>query len=185
MDEGQLTDSQGKRVDFRSTLLVLTSNLGADALAALPEATPSEQARPQVMEAISRELPPEFVNRLDQIVLFNKLPRAEIRKITALEVSKVSERLEEKDLGFHVSDGAISWLAEAGYDPAYGARPVRRAVRQHVLNPLARTLIGADEAGDEAMHVLVDREAGGGGLRIRVLPESQVEAALQADEWAV
>merc|ERR1719301_133744 len=98
MDEGHLTDSQGKKVDFRSSLLILTSNLGAQALAELAEGRPSEEARPAVLQAVADALPPEFVNRLDQIVLFNRLPRSEIRQIAMLEVRKVRERMADKQL---------------------------------------------------------------------------------------
>ena len=167
MDEGHLTDSQGTKVDFRSSLLVLTSNLGAQALAELAEGRPSEEARSEVMKAVAEALPPEFVNRLDQIVLFNRLPRSEIKQIAGLEVRKVRDRMADKQLQLHVTNEAIEWLAEAGYDPAYGARPVRRAVRQHLLNPLARALIGHESGETEGLHVLVDTEeaapSGGGG----------------------
>jgi ATP-dependent Clp protease ATP-binding subunit ClpB len=201
MDEGHLTDSRGTKVDFRSSLLVLTSNLGAKPLAELAEGRPSEeaqaeqiephhpgpitslsspgprscytwQARSEVMKAVAEALPPEFVNRLDQIVLFNRLPRDQIRQIASIEVKKVRERMADRKLHLHVSDTAVEWLAEAGYDPQYGARPVRRAVRQHLLNPLARALIGHEEGNDEGVHVLVDTQqapsapSGGGGSSV-------------------
>ena len=198
MDEGQLTDSQGKRVDFRSTIVMMTSNLGADALAALSEGQPSEKARPQVMEAVAKHLPPEFVNRLDQIVLFDRLDRKQIARIAKLEVDKVAGRLDERGLELHVSEGAVHWLAAAGYDPAYGARPVARAVRQHMLNPLARAMLAHETAGGnsgskrggstEELHVVVDApvtHTKDGTLRIRVLPEAEVEQALKGDTWAV
>jgi len=185
MDEGQLTDSQGTKVDFRNTLMVLTSNLGAEALASLQEGKPSEDARSEVMQAIAAALPPEFVNRLDQIVLFNRLPKSEIGKIAALELHKVGERLSERHLELHVSGGAVDWLAQAGYDPAYGARPVRRAVRQHLLNPLARAIIGHEAESTDGMHVVVDGSKGTEALRIRLLAEAEVEAALAEDEWVV
>ena len=210
MDEGHLTDSQGTKVDFRSSLLVLTSNLGAQALAELAEGRPSEEARSEVMKAVAEALPPEFVNRLDQIVLFNRLPRSEIKQIAGLEVRKVRDRMADKQLQLHVTNEAIEWLAEAGYDPAYGARPVRRAVRQHLLNPLARALIGHESGETEGLHVLVDTEeaapSGGGGgggvlssiglgggggelqperatLRIRVVGEDDVGAEKAGGAW--
>ena len=201
MDDGHLTDSQGKKVDFRSTIVVMTSNLGADALAAVPEGQASETARPQVMEAISAALPPEFVNRLDQIVLFNRLDRGQIRSIATIEIEKVASRLDERHVELHVSDDAVQWLAGAGYEPAYGARPVGRAVRQHLLNPLARAMLahegaadaasggGGDAGGggtsDEALHVVVDAKGENASLRIRVLPESEVEGALKVDVWGL
>jgi len=185
MDEGQLTDSQGTKVDFRNSLLVLTSNLGAEALASLQEGRPSEEARSEVNDAVAAALPPEFVNRLDQIVLFNRLPRSEVAKIATLELAKVSSRLADRQLELHVSANASEWLAEAGYDPAYGARPVGRAVRTHLLNPLARQLIGHVDSSTEGMHVVVDAARGDNALRIRLLADAEVEAALDADEWAI
>lgn len=158
MDDGHLTDSQGKKVDFRSSLLVMTSNLGAQALASLPEGQPSETARPAVLESVAEALPPEFVNRLDQIVLFNRLPRSEIAKIAMLEVGKVASRLRDQSLDLHISTPAVEWLAAAGYDPAYGARPVGRAVRSHLLNPLAKAIIGHKDGG--AAEKAQDSEAG-------------------------
>ncbi|KAL3930426.1 MAG: hypothetical protein SGPRY_001540 [Prymnesium sp.] len=142
MDEGQLTDSHGKRVDFKNALLVLTSNLGAAQLAALPEGASAEDARPQVMEEVAKAFAPEFVNRLDQIVLFNRLQREQIVEITALELDKVKSRLSSSHgLNLRASSSAVQWIANQGYDPAYGARPVRRAVRQFLLNPLARQVV--------------------------------------------
>lgn len=213
MDEGHLTDSQGVKVDFRSSLLVLTSNLGAQALAELAEGRPSEEARGEVMKAVADALPPEFVNRLDQIVLFNRLPRSEIRKIAQIEVLKVRDRMVDKQMALHVSDGAVEWLAEAGY-PQYGARPVRRAVRQHLLNPLARALIGHEGGGDDGVHILIDThqaapagsQGGGGGssvlssiglgggasselqperkdIRIRLVGEGELADAMGDQQW--
>lgn len=170
LDEGHLTDSHGKRVDFRNTLVVLTSNLGAEALAALPEGARSEQARPEVLKAVAEHLPPEFVNRLDQIVLFNRLQRAQIAQIVRMEVVHVRERLRGRGLRLGVSPGALSWLAGAGYDPAYGARPVRRAVRQYVLNPLAQEMLSFQD-GLEGARVVVD--ALDGQVRIRVLGKGE------------
>merc|ERR1719440_2720798 len=115
MDEGHLTDSQGTKVDFRSSLLILTSNLGAQALAELAEGRPSEEARGDVMKAVADALPPEFVNRLDQIVLFNRLSRDQIRAIAGIEIAKVRDRMADRQLKLHVASSAVDWLAEAGY----------------------------------------------------------------------
>mmetsp|Transcript_15476 Transcript_15476/g.49174 ORF Transcript_15476/g.49174 Transcript_15476/m.49174 type:complete len:524 (+) Transcript_15476:280-1851(+) len=155
MDEGRLTDSQGKKVDFRNTLIIMTSNLGADALAALPEGASSEQARPEVLKAVAAAYPPEFVNRLDEIVLFNRLSRDRVAKITEMELQQVRSRLAQRGMRLRVSEEAILRLADAGYNPAYGARPVRRAVRHFVLDPLAQLLIGDEHAQDGAT-ILVD-----------------------------
>jgi len=177
MDEGRLTDSHGKTIDFRNSLLVLTSNLGADALARLAEGRPSEEARPQVMEAIAQALPPEFVNRLDSIVLFNRLPRERIAEIAAMEVDSVRSRLAERGMALRVTPAALQRLADAGYDPAYGARPVRRAVRRQLLDPMAQVLIG-DGAAQEGASILVDEDREG-AVRIRLLPK---DAPMEADD---
>ncbi|KAJ1637560.1 P-loop containing nucleoside triphosphate hydrolase protein [Pavlovales sp. CCMP2436] len=153
LDEGVLTDSHSKRVSFANCLIVMTSNLGAAALAALPEGAPADAARGEVMDAVRATLPPEFINRLDEIVLFNKLSRfyksfykrQQIAQVTRLELSKASERLSARHISLELTDGAVDWLTEAGYNPAFGARPVRRAIQQHVIVPLATKLI---ELGD-------------------------------------
>jgi len=155
LDEGHLTDSQGKRVSFKNTLMIMTSNLGADALASLPEGQAAESARGKVMEGVRAALPPEFINRLDEIVLFNRLSRSQIAEVTRLELAKATRRLEDQRISLRVTDEALGWLADAGYNPAYGARPVRRAIQQHVVNPLATQLI---KLGDvESAHVVIDR----------------------------
>ena len=169
MDEGTLTDSHGKRVDFRNSLIVMTSNLGAEALAGLAEGQPSEAARPEVMAAVAKALPPEFVNRIDSIVLFNRLSRAQIHQIVRFELAKVERRLGQHALSLEVSEPAVSWLSEVGYDPAYGARPVGRAVRQHLLNPLARALISQEAAGEGAGGGGGDGGEGEGAARTEVL----------------
>ncbi|KAG8469694.1 hypothetical protein KFE25_006149 [Diacronema lutheri] len=141
LDEGQLTDSHSKRVSFANCLIVMTSNLGAHALAALKEGELAETARAKVMEDVRAALPPEFINRLDEIILFNKLSRAQIGNVTRLELAKAARRLEGRHVTLELSDAAVDWLADAGYNPAFGARPVRRAIQQHVINPLASKLI--------------------------------------------
>jgi len=174
LDEGRLTDSQGKTVDFRNTIIIMTSNLGAEALASLPEGAASSKARPEVLKAIADAFPPEFVNRLDEIVLFERLTRERIAAICAVEVQQLRERLSARGVRLRLSPDALLRLAEAGYDPAYGARPVRRAIRHHLLDPLSRLLIGDQEAQDGAT-VLVDTKdtgagAGGGAAQPSIVP---------------
>lgn len=141
MDEGHLTDSQGRKVDFKNTIVILTSNLGADLLSNLPESETVESARDQVMQVVRQHFSPEFLNRLDEIVLFNRLSRDNIGPIVDLQVNAVSQLLTDRRVSLVLEPSARELLCTVGYDPVFGARPVRRAVQHLVLNPLARKLL--------------------------------------------
>lgn len=144
LDEGRLTDSQGRTVDFRQTLIILTSNLGAQALAALPDGTPTTAALNTVMGEVRAQFRPEFINRIDDIVLFNRLQRADMGRIVSLQTARVQERLKERKITLHIDQEAMDWLAEQGYDPVYGARPLKRALQHHLQNPLAKRMVQGD-----------------------------------------
>jgi ATP-dependent Clp protease ATP-binding subunit ClpB len=149
LDDGRLTDGQGHTVDFRNTLIILTSNLGAEYLAALLEGQPSEAAREQVMEVVRRSFRPEFLNRLDEIVLFNRLGRNEMRRIVDIQLKGLQNLLDDRKITLKVDDPAKTWLANTGYDPVYGARPLKRVIQKHLQNPLATMLLaGAIKDGD-------------------------------------
>jgi ATP-dependent Clp protease ATP-binding subunit ClpB len=149
LDDGRLTDGQGHTVDFRNTIIVLTSNLGAEYLAALLEGQPSEAAREQVMEVVRRAFRPEFLNRLDEIILFNRLGRNEMRRIADIQLNGLQKLLDERKITLKVDDQAKTWLANTGYDPVYGARPLKRVIQKHLQNPLATMLLsGALKDGD-------------------------------------
>jgi ATP-dependent Clp protease ATP-binding subunit ClpB len=149
LDDGRLTDGQGHTVDFRNTIIVLTSNLGADILAALLEGQPSEAAREQVMEVVRRSFRPEFLNRLDEIILFNRLGRNEMKRIVDIQLKQLQKLLDDRKIVFKVDEKAKTWLANTGYDPVYGARPLKRAIQRHLQNPLATMLLsGAIKDGD-------------------------------------
>jgi ATP-dependent Clp protease ATP-binding subunit ClpB len=151
LDDGRLTDGQGNTVDFRNTIIVLTSNLGAEFLAALMEGQPAEAAREQVMEVVRRAFRPEFLNRLDEIILFNRLGRSDMRRIVDIQLQGLEGRLAERKITLHIDDAAKDWLANAGYDPVYGARPLKRVIQRHLQNPLAKMLLtGAIKDGDTA-----------------------------------
>ena len=141
LDDGRLTDGQGNTVDFRNTIIVLTSNLGAEFLAALMEGQPAEAAREQVMEVVRRAFRPEFLNRLDEIILFNRLGRSDMRRIVDIQLEGLEGRLAERKIALHIEDPAKDWLANAGYDPVYGARPLKRVIQRHLQNPLAKMLL--------------------------------------------
>ncbi len=162
LDDGRLSDSHGHTVDFRNTLIVLTSNLGSEYLANLPEDQPAEAAREQVMAVVRQAFRPEFLNRLDEIILFHRLGRDEMAGIVEIQVQRLARLLEERKLTLELSDGAKRWLADAGYDPVYGARPLKRTLQKSLQDPLARLILeGRIRDGDR---VRVD--AGDGGLLI-------------------
>jgi ATP-dependent Clp protease ATP-binding subunit ClpB len=149
LDDGRLTDGQGHTVDFRNTIIVLTSNLGADILAALLEGQSSEAAREQVMEVVRRSFRPEFLNRLDEIILFNRLGRSEMKRIVDIQLKALQKLLDDRKIVLNVDEKAKTWLANTGYDPVYGARPLKRAIQRHLQNPLATMLLsGAIKDGD-------------------------------------
>ncbi|MGH1588739.1 ATP-dependent chaperone ClpB [Methylobacterium phyllosphaerae] len=149
LDDGRLTDGQGNTVDFRNTIIVLTSNLGAEFLAALMEGQPAEAAREQVMEVVRRAFRPEFLNRLDEIILFNRLGRSDMRRIVDIQLEGLERRLAERKIVLQVEAAAKDWLANAGYDPVYGARPLKRVIQRHLQNPLAKMLLtGAIKDGE-------------------------------------
>ncbi|HFD14775.1 MAG TPA: ATP-dependent chaperone ClpB [Rhodospirillales bacterium] len=149
LDDGRLTDSQGHVVDFRNTLIVLTSNLGSEYLAALPEGAPASQAREQVMQVVRATFRPEFLNRLDEIILFNRLGREQMRDIVEIQLRRLRKLLEDRRITLDITDAAKDWLAKAGYDPVYGARPLKRMIQRHLQDPLASMILeGRIKEGD-------------------------------------
>jgi ATP-dependent Clp protease ATP-binding subunit ClpB len=149
LDDGRLTDGQGHTVDFRNTIIVLTSNLGSEYLAALLEGQPAEAAREQVMEVVRRAFRPEFLNRLDEIILFNRLGRKEMKRIVDIQLKHLQRLLEERKITLRIDEQAKTWLANTGYDPVYGARPLKRVIQRQLQNPLATMLLaGTIKDGD-------------------------------------
>jgi ATP-dependent Clp protease ATP-binding subunit ClpB len=151
LDEGHLTDNKGRRVDFRNAMIIMTSNLGADALAshASTEGAVPDYVRNEVMQAVRGAFAPEFINRIDDIVVFNRLGKANLASIVDIRLHEVAERLKDRSLKLEVSDMAKSWLAEHGYEPMYGARPLNRLIQHDLLNPLAKLIIqGEIKRGD-------------------------------------
>jgi ATP-dependent Clp protease ATP-binding subunit ClpB len=155
LDDGRLTDGQGRTVDFRNTIIVLTSNLGAEFLAALPEGESAEAAREQVMEVVRRAFRPEFLNRLDDIILFNRLGRGEMKRIVDIQLKHLQALLADRKIGLEVDETAKVWLANTGYDPVYGARPLKRVIQRHLQNPLAARLLSGAIKDGEAVTVTV------------------------------
>ena len=169
LDDGRLTDGQGRTVDFRNTLIVLTANLGSEFLAALPEAAPSSAARDQVMEVVRATFRPEFLNRLDENVLFNRLGRDDMKGIVDIQLEHLRRLLADRKIALDLDTAARDWLAQAGYDPVYGARPLKRVIQRALQNPLATMILeGTIEDG-----ATVKVSAGKGGL---VINGKEVEA---------
>ncbi|MFN3348559.1 ATP-dependent chaperone ClpB [Pseudorhodoplanes sp.] len=157
LDDGRLTDGQGRTVDFRNTIIVLTSNLGAEYLAALPEGQPAEAAREQVMEVVRRSFRPEFLNRLDEIILFNRLGRGEMKRIVDIQLRHLQSLLADRKITLEVDDTAKTWLGNTGYDPVYGARPLKRVIQRQLQNPLASMLLsGKIKDGDKVKVTVID-----------------------------
>ena len=141
LDDGRLTDGQGRTVDFRNTLIVLTSNLGGDILANQPEGQDTATVRDQVMEVVRGAFRPEFLNRLDEILLFHRLTRANMTGVVDIQLGRLRKMLTDRKITLALDATAIGWLAEAGYDPVYGARPLKRVIQRELQNPLAKLIL--------------------------------------------
>jgi ATP-dependent Clp protease ATP-binding subunit ClpB len=152
LDDGRLTDGQGRTVDFKNTLIIMTSNLGSDFLAAQPEGQDSGAVREQVMGAVRSHFRPEFLNRVDEIILFHRLTRRQMDVIVDIQLKRLEKLLEARKIRLVLKSDAKSWLAERGYDPAYGARPLKRVIQRHVQDPLSELILsGALGDGDEVV----------------------------------
>ncbi len=159
LDDGRLTDGQGRTVDFRNCIIVLTSNLGAQAIADLPGDADIEGARPAVMRAVRDHFRPEFLNRLDEIVLFRRLGRADMDAIVTIQLAHLRQLLEQRQLRLELTEEAQEWLAEAGYDPIYGARPLRRVIQRNLQDKLAELILSGATPADGVVRATVAEDA--------------------------
>jgi ATP-dependent Clp protease ATP-binding subunit ClpB len=141
LDDGRLTDGQGRTVDFRNTLIVMTSNLGAEILVNQPEGQDTDAVRDQVMAIVRASFRPEFLNRVDEIILFHRLQKSEMARIVDIQMKRLARLLEERKIAITLEPAARDWLAEKGWDPAYGARPLKRAIQKLVQDPLAELIL--------------------------------------------
>lgn len=153
LDDGQLTDGQGRKVDFKNTLIILTSNLGAQALSQLPEGADSSDAREQVMAAVRAHFRPEFLNRLDEIIIFHRLSRANMDGIVKIQLAGLERRLADRKITLDVDEAAMTWLADEGYDPVFGARPLKRVIQRSLQNPLAEMMLGGEVLDGQTVKV--------------------------------
>ena len=144
LDDGRLTDGQGRTVDFTNTIIILTSNLGSQYLASLGEDDPVEKVEPQVMEVVRAHFRPEFLNRLDEIILFHRLGSAHMGPIVDIQVARLQKLLDERKIRLEITDAARAWLGRVGYDPVYGARPLKRAVQKYLQDPLADKILAGE-----------------------------------------
>ena len=153
LDDGRLTDGQGRTVDFTNTIIILTSNLGSQYLASLGEDEPAETVHAQVMEVVRGHFRPEFLNRLDEIILFHRLSASHMGPIVDIEVARLEKRLAERKVELELTDAARTWLGRVGYDPVYGARPLKRAVQKHLLDRLADMILRGEVTDGQTVRV--------------------------------
>jgi ATP-dependent Clp protease ATP-binding subunit ClpB len=163
LDDGRLTDGQGRTVDFRNVVIVMTSNLGSQLIQEMSSET-YEKMKNAVMEELSKHFRPEFLNRVDESVVFHPLTQKEIHQIASLQIAHLEKRLKEKELSLEIKDNVLDYLSEAGFDPLYGARPLKRAVQQHLENPLAQRILAGEFKPGE--HIVASK--GKDGLEFKV-----------------
>ncbi|NDI05784.1 MAG: ATP-dependent chaperone ClpB, partial [Rhodobacteraceae bacterium] len=153
LDDGQLTDGQGRTVDFKQTLIILTSNLGAQALSQLPDGADSADAKRDVMDAVRAHFRPEFLNRLDETIIFDRLGRADMGGIVDIQLARLQKRLAGRNISLDLDEGARKWLADEGYDPVFGARPLKRVIQRALQDPLAELLLAGEVKDGETIAV--------------------------------
>ncbi len=153
LDDGRLTDGQGRTVDFRNTVIVMTSNLGSDLIQTMANEEDYAEMKRAVMEVVSSHFRPEFINRIDEMVVFHPLGREQIRTISGIQIEYLRRRLAAHDIGLQISDAALDQLGEAGFDPVYGARPLKRVIRQQLENPLAQAILSGRYSGGDQVRV--------------------------------
>jgi len=172
LEDGRLTDGQGRTVDFRNTVVVMTSNLGSDAIQDLTknqtfisDAARHEAIKNSVMEVVGGHFRPEFINRIDEVVVFEPLKQAQIRGIAEIQLDLLRKRLHERELSLEIDEGALDKLVSVGFDPVYGARPLKRAIQQYIENPLAQDVLAGTFAPGSTIKCSVDEK---GQMQFRV-----------------
>jgi ATP-dependent Clp protease ATP-binding subunit ClpB len=152
LDEGRLTDGQGRTVDFKNTVLVMTSNLGSQMIQSMT-GSDYQVIKLAVMAEVKNQFRPEFVNRIDEVVVFHALAEEHIKQIARIQLNTLRERLAKMDFGFEISDAAVAELAKVGFDPVYGARPLKRAIQSEIENPLAKSILEGRFAPKDTIYV--------------------------------
>ncbi len=162
LDDGRLTDGQGRTVDFRNTLIIMTSNLGSEFLSTQGEGEETATVRHLVMDVVRKHFRPEFLNRIDEIILFKRLGREQMDGIVRIQLQRVDKLLESRRMAIALDPAAMHWLGQRGYDPVYGARPLKRVIQKELMDPIAKKLL----AGDLADGAIIQVGAGEDGLKI-------------------
>ncbi|MEI8236804.1 MAG: ATP-dependent chaperone ClpB [Methylococcaceae bacterium] len=157
LDDGRLTDGQGRTVDFKNTIIVMTSNIGSDTIQSLSGEALYSVMKNAVMDIVATKFRPEFINRIDESVVFHSLGREQVRAISIIQIDHLRKRLQEREIGFVISDAALDLLGEAGFDPIYGARPMKRAIQQQLENPLAQSILGGHFVAGDVIKVSEDK----------------------------
>jgi ATP-dependent Clp protease ATP-binding subunit ClpB len=158
LDDGRLTDGQGRTVDFRNTLIIMTSNLGSEYLVNQPEGEDSEAVREQVMDVVRGHFRPEFLNRVDEIILFHRLRREDMGRIVDIQIKRLAKLLADRKITLQLDDGAKEWLGKKGYDPAYGARPLKRTIQKFVQDPLAEMVLAGKIRDGESVAITAGKD---------------------------
>ena len=171
LDDGRLTDGQGRTVDFKNTIIIMTSNLGADYLTGLGEDQDVDQVRDQVMDVVKASFRPEFLNRVDEIILFHRLRRTEMGAIVDIQMKRLLSLLSERKIRIDLAPDARAWLADKGYDPVYGARPLKRVIQKHLQDPLAEQILSGQVL--DGSEVVIEA----GSDRLLISPKASVSAA--------
>ncbi|MEL7312512.1 MAG: AAA family ATPase, partial [Pseudomonadota bacterium] len=161
LDDGRLTDGQGRTVDFRNTVVIMTSNLGSDRIQAMTDEVDYAKMKSAVMQVVSGHFRPEFINRVDDVVVFHSLAQSHIRKIVEIQLQRLLGRLAERDLSLEISDAALDSLARSGFDPVYGARPLKRAIQTEIENPLAERILAGDYSAEQPVRIDVTERQDG------------------------
>ena len=169
LDDGRLTDGQGRTVDFRNTVIIMTSNLGSSLIQDMAGEENYERMKTAVMDVVGTHFRPEFINRIDEVVVFHPLDQAEIRKIADIQLNNLRKRLAARELGLQITEAALDLLAQAGFDPVYGARPLKRAIQQQVENPLAQQILASKFMPGDTVMV----EVANGKLTFSALVDAQ------------
>ena len=156
LDDGRLTDGKGRTVDFKNTIIIMTSNLGSDILARADEKSDAKAVTEAVMEVVKASFRPEFINRIDEISIFHKLNKENIKQITEIQLKNIEKRLAERNIKLHIGDAAVKWIADNGYDEIYGARPLKRLLKNQVENKLAFAILDGRIGANDTAEIVVN-----------------------------